>query len=81
MISILNYYQNMLQPNLILSDLNLFLAVFAKHQCSAEHSSGNAGLEVWVVCVCVCVCMWCVQAAMSLRFAIDSNVLITLDTL
>jgi hypothetical protein len=74
----------MLHPNLILknhrllSDLNLFLAVFAEHQCSAEHSSGNAGLEVWVVCVCVC--MWCVQAAMCLRSAVDSNVLITLDT-
>ena len=75
----------MLQPNLILknhrllSDLNLFLAVFAEHQCSAAYSTGNAGLEVWVVCVCVCVCMWCVEGAMSLRFAVDCNVLITLD--
>ena len=58
--------------------MNLFLAVFAEYQCLAEHSSGNPGLDVWVVCVCVC--MWCIQAAMSLRFAVDSNVLITLDT-
>jgi hypothetical protein len=52
----------MLQPNLILknhillSDFNLFLVVFAEHQCSEAYNSGNAGLEV-LACVRMCMCM------------------------
>jgi len=43
-----------LKNHILLSDFNLFLVVFAEHQCSEAYNSGNAGLEV-LGCVRMCM--------------------------